>query len=160
MSFWTRPTTADVAIRAFGSSRSELFCESTYGMLNILSPGELECTDLVAHDGVWSVECTSSDCGLLLIRWLDEVLYQLEVNDRWLIQMQGKLEENEGLWGFSAQVSWIISENVEREIEIKAVTSHELQFKQINPGEIVESQWIEIPTIQGPGWFCDVVFDI
>ena len=160
MSCWPRPTTADIGIRAFGSTQTNLFNESTYGMLQILRHIELDVSDIVAHDGVWSVECESSELGLLLIRWLDEVLYQLEVNDRWLMQMSGRIELLTDAIRFCAQVSWIVSEEVEREIEIKAVTSHELQFRYIESGEIVESSWPEVPSIEGPGWFCDVVFDI
>ena len=49
---------------------------------------------------------------------------------------------------------------LEREIEIKAVTSHELQFTELSNDEEVLSQWEQVPDFQGPGWFCDVVFDI
>ena len=46
------------------------------------------------------------------------------------------------------------------EIEIKAVTSHEFSFREIATGEIISSEWPEIPTFEGPGWYADVVFDI
>ena len=69
------------------------------------------------------------------------------------------------VWGsedviLSAQVSWIPSEDIEREVEIKAVTSHELQFSELLNDEHALSQWEQVPDFQGPGWFCDVVFDI
>ena len=53
-----------------------------------------------------------------------------------------------------------LSEEIEREVEIKAVTSHELQFSELQVNEMAISQWEDVPDFQGPGWFCDVVFDI
>jgi SHS2 domain-containing protein len=58
-----------------------------------------------------------------------------------------------------AQVSWIDSKLISREIEIKAVTMHELIFKELFDNEIIEG--IEgIPTFEGPGWVAQVVLDV
>ena len=61
---------------------------------------------------------------------------------------------------FRGQVSYVKSDMIEREIEIKAVTSHGLQFKEVQTGEVIASDDIDIPTFEGPGWHADVLFDI
>jgi SHS2 domain-containing protein len=59
-----------------------------------------------------------------------------------------------------AHVSWIDSKLVTREIEIKAVTSHQLLFEKVLSQQEITSEWPEVPSFQGPGWYCDVIFDI
>ena len=88
------------------------------------------------------------------------MLYRTEIHQQWLIdcQISTTWKENEVI--LSAQVSWVHSEEIEREVEIKAVTSHELQFTELQVNEMAISQWGDVPDFQGPGWFCDVVFDI
>lgn len=61
---------------------------------------------------------------------------------------------------FRAQVSYVPLEMVERGIEIKAVTSHGLQFKEVQTGELITSDDLDIPTFEGPGWHADILFDI
>ena len=46
------------------------------------------------------------------------------------------------------------------ELEIKAVTTHEFCFRQVDAGENIASDWDEVPSFEGPGWYGDVVFDI
>ena len=90
------------------------------------------------------------------MKWLDEVLFQLEVNDLFLVDCQPMIKEKM----IQAQVSTIPKFEVDFELEIKAVTSHEFCFRKISEKEIISSEWIEVPTFEGPGWYCDVVFDI
>ena len=59
-----------------------------------------------------------------------------------------------------AQVSWIDSKLLTREIEIKAVTMHELMFKEISDNEVVEGIEGVIPAFEGPGWAAQVVLDV
>ena len=48
-------------------------------------------------------------------------------------------------------MSWIYSKLITREIEIKAVTMHELMFKEISDNEIIEGIEGIIPAFGGPG---------
>jgi len=165
MSAWPRPTTADIGLRAFASSPSRLFTEVTKGMQDILlSESALKSMNShVRHTAQWQISAPCDDekqWDLLLVQWLEEVLYRSEVKQQWLVDCQISID-----WKFEevrllAQVSWVDSEMLEREIEIKAVTSHELQFTELSNDEEVLSQWEQVPDFQGPGWFCDVVFDI
>ncbi|MBT61069.1 MAG: hypothetical protein CMA63_05910 [Euryarchaeota archaeon] len=166
MSYWPRPTTADIGLRAFASSAHRLFTEATIGMQSILlsSKGALELDTHVRHSSQWQIMCHKSgsqiDYGLVLIQWLEEVLYRSEVKEQWLVDAHFTIEDHlEGI-RLNANVSWVNADCVEREIEIKAVTSHELQFKEIHANEALTSPWEGVPDFQGPGWFCDVVFDI
>ena len=91
-----------------------------------------------------------------LVKFLEEVLYKGSIEDEWLVDLAVKIDVDT----ISAHVSWVKSEFVNREIEVKAVTLHELVFKEINANEIVHGLEPNIPTFQGPGWMTQVVLDI
>ena len=59
-----------------------------------------------------------------------------------------------------AHILWVSSESIKKEVEIKAVTRQDLIVMEVKEYEEVPSQWPEVPSFEGPGWFCDVVFDI
>ncbi len=166
MSSWPRPTTADIGLRAFAASPTRLINEATIGMQDILLSGEAQksINKHIRHTSQWQITSPVSNdikhWDLLLVQWLEEVLYRSEIHQQWLVDCQISVhwEEHEVL--LSAQVSWVNSDDVEREIEIKAVTSHELQFTELPENEVAHSPWEQVPEFHGPGWFCDVVFDI
>lgn len=166
MSSWPRPTTADIGLRAFAASPSRLMNEATIGMQDILLSGEAQksINKLIRHTSQWQIVSPVSDgikhWDLLLIQWLEEVLYRSEIHQQWLVDCQIAVKWGESEVMLSAQVSWVNSDDVEREIEIKAVTSHELQFTELSKSDVARSPWEQVPDFQGPGWFCDVVFDI
>ncbi len=83
-----------------------------------------------------------------------------EVEQKWLVHCSVKIEENQDDVQLQAQVSWVASSDVEKEVEIKAVTRYDLVVDQVGQGEILASPWNEVPTFEGPGWYSDVVFDI
>jgi SHS2 domain-containing protein len=166
MSAWPRPTTADIGLRAFASKPSRLFTETTIGMQEILLSESARTTinSHIRHASQWQITAPydghTKQWDLLLVQWLEEVLYRAEVKQQWLVDcLISVVWESEEVI-LSAQVSWIPSEDIEREVEIKAVTSHELQFTELLNDEHALSQWEQVPDFQGPGWFCDVVFDI
>ena len=166
MSSWPRPTTADIALRAFASSPSRLFTEASLGMQDILLSDEAQriLNKHVRHSSLWQIEAPhdggSQAWDLLLVQWLEEVLYRAEIHNQWLVDCQLAFSWEEKKVIASGHVSWVESEHVEREVEIKAVTSHELQFTELKVSEHAHSPWEQVPDFQGPGWFCDVVFDI
>ena len=59
-----------------------------------------------------------------------------------------------------ATVTSIDSELVQRELEIKAVTMHEVALVEIGVGEVIAGVEPDIPSFEGPGWMAQVVFDI
>ena len=166
MSAWPRPTTADIGLRAFAPNPSRLFTEATLGMQDILlsESAQKSINGHIRHTSQWQISAPyvggEKQWDLLLVQWLEDVLYRAEIKLQWLIDCQISVswEPEEGI--LSAQVSWINSEDIEREIEIKAITSHELQFTELASDEHALSQWEQVPDFQGTGWFCGVVLDI
>jgi SHS2 domain-containing protein len=97
---------------------------------------------------------------MLFVAWLDEILYRNEVHQQWLTEAHLRIEESiEGL-EIVAQISWVNGSEIEREIEIKAVTTHELQVSQVDAGQTVPGGHEDVPDFVGPGWYANVVFDI
>jgi len=166
MSYWPRPTTADIGLRAFSDSPNNLMIEATLGMQHILMNEESKnkLNKYIRHNSQWNVSIESDAdemCyDMLLVNWLDEVLYRCEIHQQWLVDAQIIVDYCEGKLNLQAQVSWIDSKLVTREIEIKAVTSHQLKFEKLLSEQQVSSEWPEVPSFQGPGWYCDVIFDI
>lgn len=166
MSYWPRPTTADIGLRAFSNSANNLMVEAALGMQNILLDDESNSNinKHLRHNSQWnvSIDCEEDEFfyDLLLLKWLDEILYRSEIHQQWFVDGQVNVEHSNGKLNLQAQVSWIDCELITREIEIKAVTSHQLKFEQVSHNQEISSKWPEVPSFQGPGWFCDVIFDI
>lgn len=164
MSFWLWPTTADVGMRVFASSLPHLLAEGALGTQHYLmsSRSARAMNDLLRHAGVWRVRSPHDphDPAFLFIAWLEEVLYRAEVHNQWLVDVQCKVERSDDGLEILAHVEWVDADKVEREIEIKAVTTHQLVVTEVEPGVIVPSRGPDVPTFEGPGWYADVVFDI
>jgi len=155
LSFWIRPTTADIGIRAFGRNQNDLLREMTLGMQSILLDDDNDLNSLTRKAARWEV-MHDGDVEILVVKWLDEVLYRAEVHNEYLVDCQPMIRD--GI--IESQVSFVSKDDVNYEIEIKAVTTHEFAFRYVSDGETVSSEWEEIPSFNGPGWIGDVVFDI
>ena len=77
--FQILPHTADVKIRARGKDYQELFKNAMLGMMEILSPSAKE-FERKAKKEKRKIIVESSDVNNLLIDFLNEVLYQTQVN--------------------------------------------------------------------------------
>jgi len=158
MSWWILPTTADIGIRAFSSTAEGAIVECTLGLQSIqeseTSPDSLN--HLTRSTGVWKIPLKNNDIERGLVKFLEEVLYRGSIENKWLVDVIIKIDEH----FISAQVSWVNSEHVEREIEIKAVTLHELVFREITESEVINGVEPNIPAFEGPGWMAQVVLDI
>ena len=91
-----------------------------------------------------------------LVRMLEEILYRGSVENQWLVDAAIKIDSDQ----ISLQAVWVDSDEVEREVEVKAITLHELVLREIQSGEIIAGVEPDIPTFEGPGWMAQVVFDI
>jgi len=165
MSFWTRETTADIGLRVFSNNLSNLFKETAIGMQSlIISDHESRLLNQkIRHTSQWNVTFTTTnelDYESLMIIWLEEVLYRLEVHGEFLVDAQCKIELNEHEMFCQSQVSWVKSSDINRELEIKAVTSHEFLIQELKQGQSFVGSEQDIPEMVGPGWICDVIFDI
>ena len=164
MSAWLWPTTADVGMRVFAKNYASLLAEAALGMQTYLlsETSARNINACVRKTGEWRVrsEHRPDDQEFLFLAWLDELLYRAEVLGQWYVDGQVHvLNQADGLTAV-AQVSFVDAAVVEREIEIKAVTTHQLTVSEVEPGEVVQSRWEEVPSFDGPGWYADVVFDI
>ena len=164
MSSWLWPTTADVGMRIFGKDFPDLLTEAAHGMQQYLMSEKAVQTlnDHVRHSGVWMVRSPHQpeDQTFLFLAWLDEILYRAEVHHQWYTSSMVQIMRDEQGWTLSAQVEWVDSDLIEREIEIKAVTTHELIVRAVAEQEEIPSKWEHVPSFTGPGWYADVVFDI
>ena len=109
----------------------------------------------IRHVAEWSIPFGSSDIERTLVRWLEEVLFNSYVEDKWLVESEFSLDEDY----LRAQVLWVDSRDVELEIEVKAVTLHDLVVRQVAMGEVVDGV-DGVPSFEGPGWMAQVVLDI
>ncbi|DAC39795.1 MAG TPA: hypothetical protein D7H83_03790 [Candidatus Poseidoniales archaeon] len=155
LSYWVRPTTADIGIRAFGKNANDLVKEMTIGMQSILLAENQDLNSITRKTARWEV-MHDGDLEILVVKWLDEVLYRCEVYDEFLLECQPMIKDDM----IEAQVSFVSKDDVDFEIEIKAVTTHEFAFREVEKDETIPSEWEEVPSFDGPGWYGDVVFDI
>ena len=129
--------------------------EMTIGMQSILLAGDQDLNSITRKTARWEVS-HEGDIEILVVKWLDEVLYRCEVHDEFLLECQPMIKD--GL--IEAQVSFVSKDEIDFEIEIKAVTTHEFAFRIVEEGETITSDWESVPSFDGPGWYGDVVFDI
>lgn len=164
MSAWPWPTTADVALRAFAPSYESLLIESALGVQTLLaSPeGNIAAPNQIRHYGEWQIQCKHSphDKCMLLVTWLEEVLYRQEIHNQWFLDGAVKIEQHDSGLTAIVQVTWVQADLIERELEIKAVTTHKLAVERVAEGATLQPPDPDVPEFQGPGWYCDVVFDI
>ena len=93
----------------------------------------------------------ADECGNVLYSHSEILPFAQDINNS-----PKSLEINGNVTCVSGSLSWVKSDFVHREIEIKAVTLHELVFREINKGEIVTGVEPNIPTFEGPGWMAQV----
>lgn len=156
MSWWLWPTTADVGIRAFSSSPSLLIDELIHGMQNIV----LSDSDKIFDDNTiigeieWNLPVDRS-LDRLAVRILEEVLYLSEVHNKWIINSKTMVFDN----NVHIVFTYVNTNNIDRDVEVKAVTRHSLEFREILEDESIDS--IDgVPEMVGPGWFASIVFDL
>tara|TARA_B100001996_G_scaffold291370_1_gene231560 strand:- start:305 stop:775 length:471 start_codon:yes stop_codon:yes gene_type:complete len=156
MSWWIWPTTADVGIRVFSSSESSLIDEAITGMQNIVFsddyPGRFE--GLVIGEIEWKHEL-DRPLDRMLVRVLEEVLYFTEVENKWVIYSKSMISDNQ----ISIIFTYVDSNDIHRDVEIKAITRHSLEARKLSTGESI-SGIDGIPEMIGPGWFASIVFDL
>jgi SHS2 domain-containing protein len=133
--------TADVGIHADGNSTSEVFANAAFGMRHIMY-GKIK----VAEKMQKTIELTESTLPELMVRWLSELNFLLcvenyifsSIENLSIKKQKTQFYLNAKLQGGDAQAY-----NKYHNIEIKAVTYHQLKFEKIKSG-----------------FFTEVIFDI
>jgi riboflavin kinase / FMN adenylyltransferase len=118
------PYTADVGLRAYGRDLRDLFVNAAYGMFSLVS----ELDGLVATT-LHSIDLTANDRELLLLEWLDELLFLHDTTHEVLICFD---IENLTDTHLRAHVQGTHLAQLKR--EIKAVTYHDLKVEQTPEG--------------------------
>jgi SHS2 domain-containing protein len=151
-------------MRVFAASFPKLLSEASYGMQHyLMSPKAMAALNVhVRSTGEWRVRShhNPKDHSFLFLAWLDEVLYRAEVHEQWLVEAMVQIFEDEIGLEAIVQASWVDAKLIEREIEIKAITTHQLRVEEVLSNQSVLSRWEDVPSFDGPGWYADVVFDI
>ena len=163
MSSWAFGTTADVGMRCYSNSENRLLEEAVAGMQSILlsSKGIESLKKLTRDTGSFILTTDTDEWTSILVLILEEVLFRAEAKDEWICDLQviTELTDDQKIIA-NVQYSKVNTDNLELEIEIKAVTLHELAFAFVPEGALLPSKWPEVPSFEGPGLYCDVVFDI
>ncbi len=156
MSWWIWPTTADVGIRVFSPTKSSLIDDAIYAMQNIVfseyNPDRFD--EFVVGEYEWN-HANDRSLDRMIVRVLEEVLYISEVKNKWIIGSQTLITDEH----ISIVFRYVDPSNLTRDVEIKAVTRHSLDARELGNNESISS--IDgIPEMIGPGWFASVVFDL
>lgn len=118
--------TADIGIRARGSSLEELFENAAWGMAEILE------ARAQGGDGqAMAVRVEGSDREALLVAWLDEVMFRLEHSGARLANLDVRAVR-EGV--VDADLILVEDGSPSDGTELKAVTYHQLAIRQTDGG--------------------------
>jgi len=156
MSWWILPTTADIGLRAFSDDAAGAMREAALGMQNIQMITGAANSDSPRTESTWMIHTATEDYGRVLVRWLEEVLYRGQAEGEWLCDATIEILDE----SIRAAVTVVDSDLVQRELEIKAITMHEIALVEIRPGDVIAGVEPDIPSFEGPGWMAQVVFDI
>lgn len=115
--------TADIQIRARGSSLEQLFSAAAQGMTEYLfGPEALK----LAPDKNEKLEATGQDPEALLVEWLSKLLLMSSLNRRAYVQYEfAELSRN-------LACAYVASAEAKALEEIKAVTYHNLNIEKVN----------------------------
>ena len=116
--------TADIAIKAFGSSLSEAFCNAAYAMFDIMSDASS-----IRPLKEFEVKLEAPDMEQLLVDWLSELLYLSEVEETLFCEFEVKISGT-NLEG-KAKGEKIDLARHSFNTEIKAVTYHILEIDKV-----------------------------
>ena len=100
------------------------------------------------------------DDDVLLLAWLDEVLYQAQTQGRWMLSAEIQLTRDTEHAGVHAMVTYVAADELERGVEVKAVSSHGLTLSSLEVGEVLPGRGEGMPALQGPAWYADVLLDV
>ena len=100
------------------------------------------------------------DDDVLLLAWLDEVLYQAQTQGRWMLSAEIQLTRDTEHAGVHAMVTYVAADELQRGVEVKAVSSHGLTLSSLEAGEVLPGRGEGMPALQGPAWYADVLLDV
>ena len=128
---------ADIGVRGFGSTKAAAFEQAALALTAIVTP-----PDAVAPREPVAITCAAPDVEMLLVDWLNAVVYQMAVRRMLFGRFQVRLDDhrlNAQAWGEPASV-----ERHHPAVEVKGATFTALC---VGPAE-------------GGGWLAQTVMDV
>lgn len=121
--------TADKGLEVEAAALPDLFATAARGLFHLMiDPDRYPATEQT------ELEIRAPDLEMLMVRWLNELVYQFEVHHRLFSQFEvGAVEQQDGEWRLQARASYrlITPEALEWEgAPVKSVTYHGLTLQQ------------------------------
>jgi SHS2 domain-containing protein len=96
------PHDADIGLRGFGRTAAQAFEQAALGLTAVVTDAEVAARDRV------EVSCDRGDLELLLVDWLDAIIYEMAVRrmlfGRYAVEIEGTLLHGT-LWGEAVDVA-------------------------------------------------------
>jgi SHS2 domain-containing protein len=124
--------TADVGLRARGETLEETFRQAAIGLLELMGQWEPSSEG----EATVPVEASSGDLGALLVEWLNETVYLIDVRDGPVAAVQVDLVSEGRASG--ALTMGVPSEAEPEGTPVKAVTYHQLRVEREDGGWVAE----------------------
>ena len=119
--------TADLGIRGIGATLEQAFSEGALAMLAAMAN-----VDTIERVRSLTIHCTAPDITFLFVEWLNEILYQSQVNDTLLNAARvTHMEQDEVGWALEG-IAWGEPLDVQRHetyTEVKAATLFGLEYR-------------------------------
>ena len=127
--------TADVGVRARGSTREDVFEQATRGLLDITGATSTGPGERIA------IEVTANDGGGVLVDWLEEVLYLQDARDSVVTAIEVERADDSGASG------WVEIAPRGKDLEgtaVKAITYHQLEVSEQHDGTWIAVVYFDI----------------
>lgn len=124
--------TADIGVRAYGSTLAEAFEQAARGMLSIMvEPATVRAVEEER------IEVTGADAVDLLVTWLMEILYRFDARRRVFADVH---VDETGEWRLAGRLAGEPLDRQRHELrtEVKAVTYHHAQVEKTDGGWVVQ----------------------
>lgn len=127
--------TADIGLRSYGANQEELFRHAARGLFELITDLDKIKEDREAPVSAVQFNLNAEDCGLLLLKWLRELLYLFST--RKLVPIKIDFEKISETC-LEAKIGGKVfdPERHEQRYEVKAITYHEFGIQKEN------SDWI------------------
>ena len=154
---WVIPTTADVGLRARADEPLEVMRELALGMQRLIL--DEAALPPASGESRWMFRVPAG-------RWSDAVAYLLEdliaaaeVERRFVTDLTLRGDAMEGQ-SIDVEARHVSTEDVEQDLDVKAVTRHELRCEELYHGDRILGVDGHAPVIDGPCWWGQAILDI
>jgi SHS2 domain-containing protein len=117
------PHGADIGVCGFGSSKSEAFEQAALALTAIVA----DPTSVAARESI-AIACESSDDELLLVEWLNAVIYEMATRRMLFAQFEVRVEDHQ--LAATARGEAIDVDRHQPGVEVKGATCTELKVTQ------------------------------